>query len=89
MDIKGLSEFEGCPDPVWYYAKGEHAREVFAAALSEKLGYTIRPAEVQTGYVRWVPAGPLYGDGRMVVMRFDAKPGRGAFVVTYVDLADC
>lgn len=84
--IRTATEFEGGPEPLWYWCKGATVPEWFAAEVNIAFpgdDWEYAAADVQTGYARFIPAGRDC-PGQTIIVLADG-PGHGAFAFSYID----
>lgn len=82
IELVAMTEFEGGPAPVTFYARGHHDPVEFLAALRREYGYWGLLEAVVLGWMRFIPT----PDEDMRYILVDApKPGPGAFAATSID----
>lgn len=81
MNIKTIREFEGGSEPLWYLTKGHVDKAQFVDAVKRECERDVPVERVEHAYMRSIPTGEK-GVSTLQI----ARPGRGAFAVTYIDL---
>jgi hypothetical protein len=82
--ITPVTEFEGGPKPIAYACKGHREPAEFVQELAAEYDVDITVEQVVHAYWRNVPVGP--GSSGMLYQPARG-PGRGAYAVTFVDMA--